>query len=58
MEDDASVFLEELDDRARGVACGLNDADAGVDDSAGIGVVVWRHEGGEESDVHAEGVGR
>ena len=57
VQDGAAGGFELVDHGAGAVAGGFDDADAGVDDSAGVGVVVGGVEGGEEGEVHAEGVG-
>lgn len=56
MQDEGADGLELLDDGARAVAGGLDDSDALVDDDLGVCAVVRRNHGGEEGDVHAEGV--
>lgn len=47
----------ELPDHGPGRVAGrFDNRDAGVDDGEGVGVVVGGHEGGEQGQVHAEGV--
>lgn len=55
VKDGAPGCLQLLDDGPRGVSGRLDDADPGVDDCLGVAVVVGRHEGGEEGQVHGEG---
>lgn len=57
VQDGAAGGFELGDDGAGAVAGRFDDADAAVDDGLGVGVVVGRDEGGEEGQVHAEGVG-
>ena len=42
VDDDAAGVFELLDDRARGVSGGFDDADAGGDDGGGVGCVFGR----------------
>lgn len=48
-------LLQHLDHRARTIARRLHNPDAFLNHHAGVGAVVWRHHGGQESDVDAEG---
>ncbi len=56
VQDDAAGGFELPDHGARAVAGRFDDADPRVDDGEGVGVVVGGDEGGEEGQVHAEGV--
>lgn len=57
VQDGAAGGLELPDHGARAVAGRFDDPDARVDDGLRVAVVVRGHEGGEEGQVHAEGVG-
>lgn len=50
--------LELLDDRSRAVASGLNDLDTLIYDGLSEGRIIWRVEGGQESEVDTERVSR
>lgn len=56
VQDGAAGGLELPDHGAGGVAGRFDDADPLVDDGLGVAVVVGGDEGGEEGQVHAEGV--
>ena len=55
MQDYAAGCFQLLDHGARTISCGLDDADAFVDDCLCVAVVVRRDERGEEGEVYAEG---
>lgn len=57
MQDHTPRSLQLLDDRPGGVARGLDDADAFLDDDARVGRVVGGLQGGQQGQVHGEGVG-
>lgn len=56
VEDDNAGLLELLDNGTGVVSSGLNDLDALVNDDLGVGTVVGRYHGREESQVDTEGV--
>ena len=56
VQDDGAGFLQLGDDGAWVVTGGLDDLDSFVDDDFGVGGVVGGDDGGEEGQVHSEGV--
>lgn len=56
VEDNDAGLLQLLDDRAGRVACRLDNLDTLVNDGLGVGTVVRRDHGREESDVDGEGL--
>lgn len=56
VQDDDAGLLQLGDDGARVVTGGLDDLDFFVDDDLGVGGVVGGNDGGEEGQVHSEGV--
>lgn len=56
VQDDGAGLLQLGDDGSWIVTGGLNDLDPFVDDYLGVGTVVGGNHGGEEGQVHSEGV--
>lgn len=56
VQDDGAGLLQLGDDGARIVASSLDDLDSFIDDDLGVGTVVGGNHGGEEGQVHTEGV--
>ena len=55
MYDQASILLEVLDDRFKGVSRRFEDPYAFLDRCAYIGTIIWRIDRGKESDVNPKG---
>lgn len=56
VQDDTPGLFQLPDDWPGAVAGGLDDVDALVDDSLGVGAIIRRVEGRQEGDVDTEGV--
>ena len=58
VEDDDTSGLQLLDDRARAVACRLDNVDALLDNDLGVRSIVWWDHGWEKCDVDTEWLAR